>query len=53
MNPNIEKHLYDLQYKITSKSIYLSTTEYKETLYHYISSIKKKFYRVKRKNFIY
>ncbi len=49
MNQNIERHLYDLQYKTISKSIYLLTIEYKGTLYHYISSIKKKFYKVKRK----
>ncbi len=47
-NLNIERHLYDLQYKTISKSIYLSITEYKRILYHYASSIKKKFYKVKR-----
>ena len=53
MNPNIERYLYDPQYKTTSRSIYLSIMEYKETLYHYILSIKKKFYRVGKRSLIY
>ena len=50
MNLNIEKYLYDLQYKIISKSIYLLIVEYKGTSYHYILSTKKKFYKIKRRN---
>ncbi len=52
MNPNIKKHLYDLQYKTISKLIYLSIAKHKETLYYYILSIKKKFYKIKKRNFI-
>ncbi len=52
MNLNIERHLYNLQYKTTSKLIYLLTTEYKGTSYHYILSIKKKFYKIEKRSFI-
>ncbi len=52
MNPNSKKHLYDLQCKTTSKSIYLLTTEYKGTSYHYILSTNRKFYRLRKKIYI-
>ncbi len=53
MNQKIGRYLYNPQYKTTSKSIYLLITKYKETLYHYISLTKKKFYKIKNKNPIY
>ncbi len=53
MNPNIKRYLYDLQYKIISRSIYSLIAEYKRTSYYYILSIKKKFYRIGKRNLIY
>ncbi len=52
MNLNIKKHLYNSQYKTILKSIYLLIIEYKETLYYYILSIKKKIYKLKKKIYI-